>query len=66
MTKLEITIDTNEETKQVEIGVCTWDCKTSTPVEKEFIDLIGKGLTEYIANALKEYETEKVDGSPNS
>lgn len=62
MTKLEITIDTNEETKQVEIGVCTWDCKTSTPVEKEFIDLISKGLSEYIANALKEFALEKENG----
>ena len=59
MTKLEITIDTNKKTKQVEIGVCAWDCKTSTPVEKEFIYLIGKGLSEYIANALKQYELEK-------
>ena len=59
MTKLEIQIDTNEETKQVEIGICTWDCKTSTPVEKEFIDLLGNGLSEYIANALKQYELEK-------
>ncbi len=59
MTKLEIQIETNHETKQVKIGVCAWDCKTSTPVEKEFIDSIGKGLTEYIVNALKKYETKK-------
>lgn len=59
MTKLEIQIDTNEETKQVEIAICSWDCKTSTPVEKGFIDLIGKGLSEYIENSLKEYQLEK-------
>lgn len=62
MTKLEITIDTNETTKQIEIGVCSWDCKTSSQHEKDFIDLIGKGLSEYIANALKEFALEKENG----